>query len=159
MSPWKVILATMVIFACGIFTGVFVTRMEPVAPVASSASAPVTTNTSSTSTNKSPLPVYAQLQLQRPEFLRRLDRQLDLTPEQHDQIAKIMKDSQDRTLPIWEKIAPEMNDELKRAREEIRNVLTPEQRKKWVELMRRGRLNKPVQPNQPQSTATNSNST
>jgi Spy/CpxP family protein refolding chaperone len=146
----------MVIFACGIFTGVFVTRMEPVAPVAPSATAPVTTTTSSTSTNKPPLPVYAQLQLQRPEFLKKMDRQLDLTPEQHDQIAKIMKDSQDRTLPIWEKIAPEMNDELKRAREEIRNVLTPEQRKRWFELMRRGRLIKPGQPNQRQPSATNS---
>ena len=28
MSPWKVILATMVIFACGVFTGVFVTRTD-----------------------------------------------------------------------------------------------------------------------------------
>ena len=81
MSPWKVILATMVIFACGIFTGVFVSRMEPISPISSisqtapSVPSPVTTN--STSTNKPPLPVYAQLQVQRPEFLKRLDRQLE----------------------------------------------------------------------------------
>jgi Spy/CpxP family protein refolding chaperone len=134
VSPWKVILATMVIFACGVFTGVFVTRVEPAAAAVSPAPQPLLV-----STNKMKLPAFAQLQPQRPEFLKRLDRQLSLTPEQHDQMVKIMKASQDRTAPLWEKIAPQMSDELKRVREEIRQVLTPEQRKKWAELNKRSR--------------------
>lgn len=134
MSPWKVILATMVIFACGVFTGVFVTRTEPI----STAVFPVL-QPQPVSTNKAPLPAFAQLQVQRPEFLRRLDRQLDLAPEQHDQIVKIMNASRERTSPLWEKIAPQMGGELKRVHEAIRQVLTPEQRKKWAELSRRGR--------------------
>ena len=134
MSPWKVILATMVIFACGVFTGVFVTRTQPL-PVAPS----TVQQTAVVSTNKVPLPGYAQLQMQRPEFLKRLDRQLDLTPEQHEQMVKIMNASRERTAPFWEKIAPQMSDELKRVREEIHQVLTPEQRKKWAELTKRGR--------------------
>jgi Spy/CpxP family protein refolding chaperone len=148
VSPWKVILATMVIFACGIFTGVFVTRIEPVAPPA-----PAVAQPQPASTNKVALPGYFQLQMQRPEFLKRMDRQLDLTPEQHDQIAKIMKDSTDRTIPIWQKVAPEMNDELKRVRDEVRQVLTPEQRKRWMELMKRGRPGNahPAQPGQAQT--------
>jgi Spy/CpxP family protein refolding chaperone len=67
-----------------------------------------------------------------------MDRQLDLTPEQHDQMVKIMNASRERTAPFWEKIAPQMSDELKRVREEIHQVLTPEQRKKWAELTKRG---------------------
>ncbi len=133
MSPWKVILATMVIFACGVFTGVFVTRTGPVSAAASPAPAPQLVTT-----NKMPLPSFAQLQVQRPEFLRKLDRQLDLTPQQHDQMVKIMNESRQRTAPLWEMIAPQMGDELKRVREEIRQVLTPEQRKKWAELNKRG---------------------
>jgi Spy/CpxP family protein refolding chaperone len=134
VSPWKVILATMVIFACGVFTGVFVTRTGPVVSAVSPVPQP-----QSGPTNKAPLPVFAQLQPQRPEFLKRLDRQLDLTPEEHDQIAKIMSASRERTAPLWENIAPQMSDELKRVREEIRKVLTPEQRKKWAELNKRAR--------------------
>jgi len=138
VSPWKVILATMVIFACGVFTGVFVTRTQPVSAAVSPAPQP-----QFVSTNKTPLPAFARLQMQRPEFLRKLDRQLDLTPEQHDQMVKIMKASQERTAPLWEKIAPQMSGELKRVREEIRQVLSPEQRKQWAELTKRGRAPTP----------------
>jgi Spy/CpxP family protein refolding chaperone len=133
----------MVIFACGVFTGVFVTRTAPVsAPVSA---APLAQQ--SVSTNKIPLPAFAQLQPQRPEFLKRLDRQLDLTPEQHDKMVKIMSASRDRTAPLWEKIAPQMGDELKRVQKEIRQVLTPDQRKKWAELNKRARP--PAQTNAP----------
>ncbi len=124
----------MVIFACGVFTGAFVTHTQPV-PVAVVSNPQPQLET----TNKAPLPNFAQLQPQRPEFLRRLDTQLDLTPEQHDHIANIINASRDRTAPLWEKIAPQMSDELKRVREEIRKALTPEQRKKWMELNKRGR--------------------
>jgi hypothetical protein len=89
------------------------------------------------------LPAFAQLQPQRPEFLKRLDRQLELTPEQHERIARIMKASQERTAPLWENIAPQMQDELKRVRKEISQELTAEQRKKWAEMNKRGRAAAP----------------
>jgi Spy/CpxP family protein refolding chaperone len=132
VSPWKVILATMVIFACGLFTGVFVTRIVPAAAPVSAALQPLAAQT-----NKAPLPPFAQLQVQRPEFLKRLDRQLDLSPDQHDRMVKIMSASRERTAPLWQEIAPQMSAELKRVRGEIRQVLTPEQRKKWAELNKR----------------------
>ena len=72
----------------------------------------------------------------RPEFLRRLQKQLDLTPAQHEEIAKIMSDSQERSWPLWDKIAPQMKEELKRVHKEIRQVLTPEQQKRWDDLLK-----------------------
>jgi Spy/CpxP family protein refolding chaperone len=129
VNPWKVILATMVIFACGVITGAMVTRAmvprtEPalaVLPAPTRASAP---------------PMF---QMQRATFLKVMDKQLDLSAEQREQIGKIMKASQERTQPLWNQIAPQMNVELKNVREEIRGVLTPEQRKKFAELLKRNR--------------------
>jgi Spy/CpxP family protein refolding chaperone len=102
------------------------------------------------STNKGPLPAFAQLQIQRPEFLKRLDQQLELTPEQHEDIVKIMAASRDRTAPLWYAIAPQMSDEMKKVRGEIRKLLTPEQRKKWTEMNKRGN----VRPDRPEPAKT-----
>jgi Spy/CpxP family protein refolding chaperone len=127
VSPWKVILATMVIFACGVITGAMVTRTVAV----KTEERPPAASTAPTRMAAGPV-----LQLQRAEFFKRLDKQLDLSPEQHDQIGKILKASQERTQPLWDKIAPQMRDELKQVRVEIRGVLTPEQWKKFGEMMK-----------------------
>jgi len=84
-------------------------------------------------------PAMPMLQMQPANFIKMIDNQLDLSPRQRNQIAKIMKASQERTQPLWNEIAPQMTNELKKVREEIRVVLTPDQRKKFVELMRRNR--------------------
>jgi Spy/CpxP family protein refolding chaperone len=134
----------MVIFACGVFTGVFVTRTDTVnTAVQPSLQAQQLSTSTNLNTRRVPLPAFAQLQVQRPEFLRRLGRQLELTPDQHDQIVKIMAASRERTAPIWGQIAPEMQAEVKKVRVEIRQVLTPEQRKKWAELNKRGGVMSP----------------
>jgi Spy/CpxP family protein refolding chaperone len=125
VSTWKVILATMVIFACGVITGAMVTKTvatrageRPPAAVPAPA--------------RMPGGAVAQMQ-------KVLDKQLDLSAEQRDQIGKIMKASQERTRPLWDKIAPQLTGEIKTVREEIREVLTPEQWKKFGELMKRNR--------------------
>jgi Spy/CpxP family protein refolding chaperone len=127
VSPWKVILATMVIFGCGVVTGGLLMKTE--LPTASSTdSAPHI----STSTNQPP----ALGQFQRPEFLRRMQKQLDLTPSQNDDIVKIVKASEERTRPLWDQISPSLRQEMKRLREEIRKILTPDQQKKYDELLK-----------------------
>ena len=130
MSPWKVILATMVIFACGVLTGAMVTRAVgmrmPERPLGAV----------SGSSRSAAGPV---LQLQRAEFFKRLDKQLDLSAGQREQIGKILKASQERTQPLWDQIAPQMRDELKQVREEIRGVLSPDQWKKFGEMMKGNR--------------------
>jgi len=126
VSPWKVILATMVIFICGVITGAMVTK--PALPV-QSAAAPA-----------NPRPAAGPvLQMQKAEFLKTLDNKLGLTSGQKAQIAAIMKASQERTQRVREQIAPQMGEERKRVREEIRGALTPEQKKQFAELMKGGR--------------------
>jgi len=146
VSPWKVILATMVIFVCGLTTGAILTRtmIPKTKPALAALPAPAQTTAP---------PI---LQMQRATFFRVLDKQLDLTGEQRDQIGKIMKASQERTQPIW-------NEELKNVRDAIRAVLTPEQRKKFVELLKRNRkadaappgLGRPLRSNESTASATN----
>jgi Spy/CpxP family protein refolding chaperone len=128
VSPWKVILATMVIFGCGVVTGGLLMKTQLPAVTGT---ADLSTHTAS-ATNQPP--PFAQVQSL--AFLRRLEKQVDLSDDQRDQIVRIMKSSQERSRPIWNKIAPEMHVEIRRVREEIREVLTPEQQHKMDELLR-----------------------
>jgi hypothetical protein len=139
VSPWKVILATMVIFACGVITGAILTKTMVVKtqdhPQASSNSP------------SRPLAVVGPvMQMQRAEFFKRMAKQLDLSSGQHDQISKILKASQARTQPLWDQISPQMNDELKRVREEIRGVLSTEQWKEFGDMMKGKRKPDATQP-------------
>jgi hypothetical protein len=126
VSPWKVILATMVIFGCGVLTGALVitTVNHNHAPPA---------DPGRRAGGKSD---FSPLQIQRVEFLRRMDKQLNLTADQRERIGKIMRSSQDRTKPLWDVIAPQMRKELKRTEDEIRHELTADQEKKFAELLK-----------------------
>jgi Spy/CpxP family protein refolding chaperone len=133
VSPWRVILATMVIFACGVVTGSMITRT-------------VTAKLEQHPANPAAAPIPgrgAVLQMQKV-----LDKQFDLTADQRSQIENIMKASQQRTQPLWDKIAPQMNDEIKRVRQEIREVLTPDQWKQFTDLMKRNNGNRKANGNQ-----------
>jgi Spy/CpxP family protein refolding chaperone len=133
VSPWKVILATMIIFGCGVVTGGLVVKVrtahlrtakvEPRNPGSRNAAA---LNT----------PGAPPWQLQRKEFLDKMDHQLDLTADQRQRIEKVMHDSLDRTRPLWQQIAPQMRDEMRRVREGIRNELTSDQQKKFNDLLK-----------------------
>ncbi len=137
MSPWKVILATLVIFCSGLVVGALFVKKTARTILSSRPlhNAP---------TNAAPLSIWHQ---QQREFLRRMDRELALNPEQHSKIEKVLKESQDRTKEIREKIAPEMREELKNVREQIRSQLTPDQQKKFEEAMKVKLLRKPDEPN------------
>ncbi len=121
----------MVIFGCGVVTGGLLIKTVKTELPAAGVPAEVAPHPS-TSTNQPP----PLAQIQRPEFLRRMQKQLDLTASQRDEIAKIMKASQERNRPLWERIAPQLREEVKRVREEMRQVLTPEQQKKFDELLK-----------------------
>jgi Spy/CpxP family protein refolding chaperone len=121
----------MVIFACGVLTGAMVMKAgRPPAIVPPAPQPPA-------ASPRNPAPPWWQLQ--RLEFFKRMEKQLDVAPEQREQIDLILKESQERTKPLWDQIAPQMTEELKRVRQEVTKVLTPEQRKKMNELSRRGR--------------------
>jgi hypothetical protein len=124
VSPWKVILATVIIFAAGVITGgVLVNRVKrPEGP--------------------RPLPPFARPQQElmpmpfivRREFLDRMDRHLNLSREQYDRIAKIIQDSQERTRRIVGRVGPDIQDELRQVRRQIRTELTPDQARQFDEL-------------------------
>ena len=65
-----------------------------------------------------------------------MDKQLNLTDDQRERIDKIFKESQERTKPLWDKVAPQFKEELRHVREQIRGELTPEQQKKFEEALK-----------------------
>jgi Spy/CpxP family protein refolding chaperone len=133
VSPWKVILATMIIFGCGVVTGGLVVKVRTAHPrtVKQDSRGPNAARNASVATPGAP-----PWQLQRKEFLDKMDRELNLGPDQRQRIDKVMHDSLDRTRPLWQQIAPQMRDELRRVREDIRKELTPDQQKKFNELQK-----------------------
>jgi Spy/CpxP family protein refolding chaperone len=70
------------------------------------------------------------------EFLRRMERDLDLTPEQREPVDKILKEGQERMKKLMETVEPHRREELKRTIDEFRRVLTPEQQKRFDELLK-----------------------
>jgi Spy/CpxP family protein refolding chaperone len=138
LNIWKVILATIVIFVAGLVTGALVVwHSERLfsTPAQHPSSTP----------RSAPVVSPGGLRL---ELLRRMQRDLNLTADQHEKIDKILKESQERSRKIMEPVAPEIRDELARTRDEFRKVLTPEQRAKFDELLKH-QQHRPDQPHRP----------
>ena len=72
----------------------------------------------------------------RVEFLRRIERELNLTPDQHERIDKIIALSQERTKKIMEPLTPKMREEVQRTKDEFREALTADQRTRFDELLK-----------------------
>lgn len=120
MKVWKVILATLVIFLTGAMTGGLITRsyIDPSPRLITQVDSP---------------PMW---RLQHVEFLRRIAKQLNLSPEQQTRIEKIMRDSHERTKPTWDQISPKLREELREVRQQIQAELDSEQQKKFESLLK-----------------------
>jgi hypothetical protein len=70
------------------------------------------------------------------EFLRRMEQELNLTPEQREPIERTLKNGQERMKEIMEIVEPRRREELKRTVEEFRAVLTPEQRQRFDAMVK-----------------------
>lgn len=140
MNTWKVILATVVIFGAGVITGALAVRQTPTlnAPVRQRPPVP----------NRSGI-ISAAGDL-RLEFLRRAQRELDLSPDQRERIDKIIKDSQERTRKLMEPVAPELHAELQQTKEQFLQVLSPDQRTRFDKLVKRQQ--RPHEPRRSPST-------
>jgi hypothetical protein len=123
VNSWKVILATMVIFGAGVVTGALVLHF-------------------SLGANDLKHPRAGRFgELGSPggmrlEFLRRMQRDLDLAPDQRERIDKILKQSQERTRRIMDPVAPQLHQELQRAKAEFREALSPGQQARFDELVK-----------------------
>ena len=137
MNTWKVILAAIVIFGAGAVTGGLVVqhsaRLRAPAPQMSAAGPA-----------RPPLPISAGVM--RMEFLRRVQRELKLTPQQQEQVHKILEEGQERTRKLTEPIAPQLREELRKTRENMRAVLTPEQQVHFDQLLKQQQQRPPHDP-------------
>jgi len=120
VNAWRVILSTLVIFIAGVVTGgllvnytLQVKQSHPKPP------------------NSANVQAVSPWGVRNKELLRRMDRELELTPEQHGQIETIMSTSEERTKSLWKPIMPLMNKETQIVRSEIRDLLGPDQKKKF----------------------------
>jgi hypothetical protein len=72
-------------------------------------------------------------------MLQRLQRDLALSPEQSARIDVILQEGRKRTRQLWEQVSPQMREETRLVRESIQAELTPEQRVKYDESLKRRR--------------------
>jgi Spy/CpxP family protein refolding chaperone len=123
VNSWKVILATVVIFGAGVLTGALVVQFAPAAGIQRHQRAGRLGEVGS--------PGGMRL-----DFLRRVQRDLKVTSDQRDRIDKILKQSQERTRKVMEPVAPQLHQELQRAKAQFREILTPDQQVRFDELLK-----------------------
>jgi len=127
----------MVIFGAGVVTGGLLVRHTYLAQPAHPPRQPTSR----------PMPSMSPSGL-RMEVLRRVERDLDLTPDQRAQVDRIITASQERTKKLMEPISPQLRAELQETKEAVRAVLTPEQRTRFDELLKQ-QQQRPREPKHP----------
>jgi hypothetical protein len=124
VNSWKIILATVVIFGAGVVTGgLLVNHVERTRP--GLRRPPRVTE------DFTPRP-----EILKTNFVQRLDNAVHLTSEQRGQIEKIIADGQQRNRELWKQVAPEFRPVMQEVRRRIHEVLTPEQQKRFEQLLR-----------------------
>jgi len=151
VNPWKPILAALVIFATGVITGgLLVSYADHVSqkgrrPATRELSRPVVNPIPAANPRDPqarPLPVPLQNRVPRvmsEEFIRKLDTEMELTSGQRTRVREIIAEGQARNKESWDRIAPELRREMVETQKRIREILTPEQRAKFEELMKQSR--------------------
>jgi Spy/CpxP family protein refolding chaperone len=140
VNTWKAIFAALVIFGAGFVTGNVLNRVaEHPAPAGPAHNA-----------GRSPQQTLPLEQLRKVELMGCVQRELDLTPDQHAHIEKIIGDSQERIRDLWDQVAPDIHDEYEDVKKKLYEQLTPEQKKRFDELMKQQlHSHKPASTNAP----------
>jgi len=140
VNTWKAIFAALVIFGAGFVTGNVLNRVA-IHPVVGG---------SPHNAPRTPQQTLPLEQLRKVELMGCVQRELDLTPEQHAHIEKIISDSQERIRDLWDQVAPDIHDEYEDVKKKLYDQLTPEQKKRFDELMRQQQhSHKPAATNAP----------
>ena len=139
MSQWKVILATMLIFCSGIGTGVLLSRRDAPADGSQPSQLGKFAPTNSKDDQRSLRPVF----FRSPGFL---DRHLDLTEPQKEQVQSIMETSHEHIRELSTPFRNQLKEEQQAVQKALREILTPEQAKKFNNLPRYRFLNGKAQP-------------
>ena len=142
MNTWKVILATLVIFGAGVVTGGLFNRQctKLIDEVAQTThAAPTDTGVSTNHV----VPPPAQIPGMRKDFVKRMDAELHLSPEQREKIDKIMADGQEHIKELWNQIAQPCAAQWHETLEKIRAELTEEQKVQFEAFMKNPRKRQP----------------
>jgi hypothetical protein len=130
VNSWKVIVATIVIFGAGVFSGgLLVNLVDHSRPGNHRPPGPP----------REPEELVARPEILKTNFVQRLDDALHLTPDQRKEIEKIVADGQERNRNLWKIISPQMRDVIQDTRQHIREVLAEDQKKQFEELTKRPR--------------------
>ena len=128
MDQWKAILATLLIFGSGVGTGHLLTRQTvPETPAPPQNGTPEFQPQSS---GKETRPA-------RPVFFRSsgyLDRHLELSEEQKNQLRELTKQSLQRIFEFGEPFREQLREEHRDLQKQIRGILTPEQTRTFDNL-------------------------
>lgn len=122
VTPWKIIAASLIIFAAGVVTGGltlalgsrFVDRGEWRA-------------------RSAPPGSPERMEAQQRDLLRRMERQLSLNPEQRDLALGILSESHENLHRAWQGVHPATQQEYRKMRARLRDILNPEQQRKFDE--------------------------
>lgn len=118
MKPWKAIAAALALFMAGAFCGVMTEQLV----AQHSRRKPIT-------------PDLVGPLGQRVAMVRRLEKRLDLTPEQRTRVEVLIRESQQRLRDMWDPIAPRAEEELRHLYRGIELELTPPQRAQFKTLL------------------------
>lgn len=116
MLQWKVIFATLLIFGSGVFAGSLLIKSPRLA------------KPNEKSEPKRPMPWEGPA---RAESLKRLEKDLKLTPEQSEKIGAILAEGHKRSRSVAEPLLAKMREDGQKVREQIRAELTPHQVKRF----------------------------
>jgi len=148
MNVWKIVCATLVIFIAGIVTGAVLVRLGERGPKPWNRPFRETINQPHVPTNP---PLANPVRPNNPnannppgniaplnrEFVPLLERQLRLSPKQREEVEHIMKTTQEHIRELRQGIEPDIRKEMQKAQEQIRGVLSTEQREQYQRLMKR----------------------
>ena len=144
MNYWKIIIAAVVIFGAGVFTGdrlpKCIQHCQSKNPPGKTTPAVVTNSVFPTNAPGATAAIPRLPDILSRPFLPKLDDLLHLAPEQHKAIEKIISDAQGQ-----------MKKVMQDSRMEVRGQLTPEQRVRFDEVMKRPAKRQPNGPNAPEN--------
>lgn len=136
MNYWKVILATIVIFGAGVITGGLLVNHVARPSRSLFAFRPAARPGSPARTPYENVPPEVRPEILKTNFVQLLNDNLDLSQKQREQIRKIIAQAQQNTHDLWKLVAPQFQLVWRDTRQQIRDVLTPQQQREFEFLMR-----------------------
>jgi len=139
VNYWKVILATVVIFGAGVFTGGLLVNYVNHSHRNSNRRPPANAvqREPQAHTNNLAMPHPRPPEILGTNFVQQLDDALQLTPDQRAAIQKIIAAGQERNHAIWTNNSAQMREVVQDVRHRVRELLTADQQKQFEELMKR----------------------